>query len=118
MRHLLLYTVLALSPVSLAGNLTFQKVTDTASLSGADIVNSELVKNESGYSVRVYFSELGRGKLADVLDQDDTEINLVTGKRILLTVEMPRQMKPPEYFTISFETQAEAEELVKLLKAE
>src|SRR5690606_41750828 len=98
---------------STGGELVFQKVTAAASLSKADIIEARLIENEAGYAVRISFSEAGKEKQTTILDEGAMQINLVMGDRILLTAPIPRPMAPPDYFTVSVQSLAEANELLE-----
>lgn len=115
MKRLLFCLGIMLPLHGFAEGLIFQKVAAAVNLSGADITEARLIENESGHAVRISFSEAGRTKLAAILDEGDTQINLVMGNRILLTAPLPRPMTPPEYFTISVPSSAEANELLEFL---
>lgn len=115
----LLFCLGLMFPLSgLTDELVFQKVKAAASLSRADIIEARLIENEAGQAVRISFSEAGKEKLTTVLDEGDMQINLVMDDRILLTAPIPRPMAPPDYFTISVQSLAEAHELLESLKKE
>ncbi|MDX1694695.1 MAG: hypothetical protein R3208_13090 [Ketobacteraceae bacterium] len=90
--------LLGLLMAGCANAAVFQKVTNEATITRDDVSQCALLGDGD---LSVVFNEQGQEKLAQVLNEDNTKVNLVVDGHLLMTLAVPRAMDKLDKFKVT-----------------
>ncbi len=95
-KYLLLFFI-----IGNAHAVTFQKVSAQVDIDISDISRCYILEN---HALEVLFNKSGQKKLAMILNEDNTDLNILVGDQIQSSLKIPRAMKKLDRFKITIDT--------------